>query len=245
MPNYNVEYQRPANMLLCLRDELNTVFPGRYTGTDGFVSGYGIYGTSAHNANDKGHCMAFDFSTTVGMMIDEPTGRALTDYLRTKKNGFFSYLIHDMGPVSSEPRIAGNRTGWKWVEYDGPQHDDHTHISLTEDYKWGDSCGLSQSIYDRTVYWGIKEWYESYKKGTPLTSTKPTPIPLKGALMALTDKEQTELLSKVRELHRDYIQGVPGRNSDGDSFSVLRSILAAVKGKPIDEAARKKKVTGK
>lgn len=72
-----------------------------------------------------------------------------------------------------------------------------------------------------------------------------TPIKKEGFLMALTDAEQKELLTKTREIHRDYIQGVPGRNSDGDSFGVLRSILHAVKGKPIDEAARRKKVTGK
>lgn len=96
--------------------------------------------------------------------------------------------------------------------------------------------------------------YAGGNSATPTTkpqgSTKPTPIPATpkptgGFLMALTDAEQKELLTKTRELHRDYIQGVPGRNSDGDSFGVLRSILAAVKGKPIDESARRKKVTGK
>lgn len=96
--------------------------------------------------------------------------------------------------------------------------------------------------------------YAGGNSATPTTkpqgSTKPTPIPATPKptgvlLMALTDAEQKELLTKTREIHRDYIQGVPGRNSDGDSFGVLRSILHAVKGKPIDEAARRKKVTGK
>lgn len=86
----------------------------------------------------------------------------------------------------------------------------------------------------------------SLGKASAAQSTTITPIPSKESfLMALTDAEQKELLTGVRELRRDYIQGVPGRNKDGDSFSVLRSILAAVKGKPIDEAARRKKVTGK
>lgn len=168
--DYSVAYIRPANMLLCLRNELNAVFPKRYTGTDGFVSGYDgpsnqTHGASGHNPNNLGHCMAFDFSTTVGMDIDEPTGRALTDYLRLKKNDFFKYLIHDMGPVEAWPVIASENTEYKWTGYTGPQHADHTHLSLTWDYRWGRPCGLDQSIYDRTVYWGIKEWYESYKSG--------------------------------------------------------------------------------
>jgi hypothetical protein len=79
------------------------------------------------------------------------------------------------------------------------------------------------------------------------TGSKPTPIPTKptgGFLMALNDAEQKELLTKTRELHRDYIQGVPGRNSDGDSFGVIRR-MAAKLGVTIDEVARRKKVTGK
>jgi hypothetical protein len=89
-------------------------------------------------------------------------------------------------------------------------------------------------------------------RGIKTQGSKPIPIPTptptnakKGFLMALSDKEQDDLYAKVKELHRDYIQGVPGRNKDGDSFFVLRSILAAVKGKPIDEVARRKNVTGK
>lgn len=114
---------------------------------------------------------------------------------------------------------------------------------VSHSYWTATTCPGSYDLSKLTAI--ANKWYAVKTGPTKPTTTKPTPIPSKGALMALTDKEQTELLSKVRELHRDYIQGVPGRNSDGDSFSVLRSILAAVKGKPIDEAARKKKVTGK
>ena len=69
----------------------------------------------------------------------------------------------------------------------------------------------------------------------------PAPAPVtKGALMALTDNEQTELLRKVRELHRDYIQGVPGSHADGDSFNLLRR-MAQKLGVTVNEVARKAK----
>jgi murein DD-endopeptidase MepM/ murein hydrolase activator NlpD len=65
-----------------------------------------------------------------------------------------------------------------------------------------------------------------------------------GPLMALTDKEQTELLSKVRELHRDYTQGILGTHSDGDSFNVIRR-MANKLGLAIDEKARQAKYGAK
>lgn len=68
----------------------------------------------------------------------------------------------------------------------------------------------------------------------------PAPPPLKGALMALTDNEQTELLRKVRELHRDYTMGIPGVQADGDGFNLLRRIGQKF-GVTVNEAARKAK----
>jgi hypothetical protein len=58
--------------------------------------------------------------------------------------------------------------------------------------------------------------------------------------MALTDNEQTELLRKVRELHRDLSQGIPGVREDGDSFKFLRDIGRKV-GVVVNETARKAK----
>lgn len=187
MANYAIAYQRPAKSLLKLRDELNSVFPGRFTGTDGFVSGYDgpnnrTYGLSGHNPNQLGHCMAFDISTPAnGEQIDEATGRALADYLRLKANEKFKYLIHDQGPVAPEPRIAGDFSKWAWTVYSGVDHSDHIHISLTDDYQWGESCGLAQSVYDDESSWGIAAWYASYKGGTPAPAPKPNPAPVKPA----------------------------------------------------------------
>lgn len=177
MPNYNVVYQRPANSLLKLRDELNAVFPGRFTGTDGFITGYGQYGKSGHNPNNLGHVMAFDISTPAnGQQIDEATGRALADYLRTKANMKFKYLIHDQSAGAPAPKIAGDFSGWEWRTYVGDDHSNHIHVSITDDYLWGDSCGLAQSVYDGMGSWGIAEWYASYKGGN-----KPAPAPVKPA----------------------------------------------------------------
>lgn len=68
----------------------------------------------------------------------------------------------------------------------------------------------------------------------------PASPPLKGALMALTDNEQTELLRKVRELHRDYTMGIPGVQADGDGFNFLRRIGQKF-GVTVNEVARKAK----
>jgi hypothetical protein len=84
--------------------------------------------------------------------------------------------------------------------------------------------------------------------GAALAPQSSTPNPItKGALMALSDKEQTELLTKTRlidqriaELHRDLCQGIPGVRADGDSFNIIRRIGQKL-GVTQNEAARKAK----
>lgn len=70
------------------------------------------------------------------------------------------------------------------------------------------------------------------------TITKPAAS--KGFLMALTDAQQADLYNKVNALHRDYSQGIPGKQRDGDSFAVIRSIANKI-GVKIDEVTRQKK----
>lgn len=185
MANYSVNYIRPAKSLLKLRDELNAVFPGRFTGTDGFITGYDSqanprYGRSGHNPNSLGHVMAFDISTThTGPQIDEATGRALAEYLRAKVNTKFRYLIHDQGAGAPEPKIAGDHSKWAWITYVGDPHSNHIHISITDDYQWGDDCGCAQAIYDDESSWGIAEWYKAFKGGAavkPAASAKPVAV---------------------------------------------------------------------
>lgn len=175
MPNYNVKYVAPAGMLLSLRDELNAVMPNRFTGTDGFITGYGQYGRSSHNPNNHGHVMAFDISTPAdGQNITEHMGRSLADHLRTKVNENFKYLIHDMSAGAPAGKIAGDFSNWEWRIYGGDAHSNHIHISLTNDYLWGDDCGLSPEIYNRRVNWGIAGWYAAY---TGKAAAKPAPAP--------------------------------------------------------------------
>ena len=221
--NYGVAYVRPAKSLLKLRDELDAVFPGRFTGTDGFITGYDSqanpkYGVSGHNPNHLGHVMAFDISTThTGPQIDEATGRALAEYLRTKANEKFRYLIHDQGPTVPEPRIAGDFSKWGWQVYTGPAaHSDHIHISITDDYLWGDNCGTAQSIYDNESSWGIAEWYKAYKGGG-ITIAKPVvkpapkpavpakkPVPAKPKPIAPVNRTVTNAVAYARTAPRAY-----------------------------------------
>lgn len=171
MPNYAVVHARPAKSLLKLRDELNAVFPNRFTGTDGFISGYGQLNKTGHNPNNLGHTMAFDISTPAnGEHITEAEGRTLSEYLRAEMNRKFRYIIHDMGAGAPEPKIAGDHVkDFGWARYEpyyeghGDPHSNHIHISLTDDYFWGDSCGLSQDIYDDESSWGIAEFFAGEK----------------------------------------------------------------------------------
>lgn len=184
MPNYAVVHQRPAKSLLKLRDELNAVFPNRFTGTDGFISGYGQFNKTGHNPNNLGHTMAFDISTPAnGEHITEAEGRALAEYFRSQMNRKFWYLIHDQGAGAPEPMIAGNHTkDFSWARYEpyydgsgGDAHSNHIHISLTADYFWGDPCGLAQEIYDDESSWGIAEFFAGKKPPVvvpPTTSGK-------------------------------------------------------------------------
>lgn len=202
MANYAVNYARPAKSLLTLRAELDAVFPGRFIGADGFITGYDSqanprYGSSGHNPNSLGHVMAFDISTTnTGPQIDEATGRALAEYLRVKANAGFRYLIHDMAAGAPEPKIAGDFSAWGWRAYTGDPHSNHIHISLTDDYQWGEDCGLAQAIYDDESSWGIAAWYAAYKAGTstpPPTPAKPAPTIPQGAVT----KRKTYPLSDI------------------------------------------------
>lgn len=158
----SVPYLRPAKSLTTLASELNQVWPGR--GADlGFVTGYkAADNLTGHNPNEKGICMAFDIgihATNKG--INPATGRDLAEYLRSKANEKFQYLIHDMGTEAEgvRPKIAGNHTGWKWQPYAGPHpHSDHIHISIVDLY-WGDNCGVPANVYDSTSTWGVPEHF--------------------------------------------------------------------------------------
>ncbi|NVM97839.1 LysM domain-containing protein [Arthrobacter sp. SDTb3-6] len=192
MANYAINYARPAKSLLKLRDELNAVFPGRFTGTDGFITGYDSqanprYGVSGHNPNSLGHVMAFDISTTAnGLQIDEAAGRALAEYLRTKAYEKFRYLIHDMSAGAPDGKIAGDFSQWAWSDYAGVDHSDHIHLSITDDYQWGESCGTTQAVYDDESSWGIAAWWAAFKAGAAAPVVKPAgsvvkPVPVNPA----------------------------------------------------------------
>lgn len=83
----------------------------------------------------------------------------------------------------------------------------------------------------------------TYGRARPTFSTitvQSTPAPKGTFMAALTEAEQRELLTKTRELHRDYIQGIPGVRADGDSFNLIRR-LGQKFGVTVNEVARKAK----
>lgn len=194
MVNMNVGYVRPARSLTTLQAELNEVWPGRQPDL-GFVTGYKSPDNfSGHNPNNLGIVMGYDIGTYVSGAIGESDGRALADYLRTDCNEKLQYLIHDMSAGAPRPMIAGNHTGWKWVDYAGPDpHSNHIHLSIVDLY-WGDTTDVPASVYDSTSSWGI---VSRFKPGVKPQTTTVTPITPEGFLMGLTNKQQTDIYNRI------------------------------------------------
>lgn len=157
MVNMNVPYSRPDRALLTLRDEVYAVY-GQPKRMAEFVTGYKSPDNfTGHNADANGIVHAVDLFTDDFGNIPQPAGRALAEKLRLigKATNRFSYLIHDMGPVDQEPRIAGQFNNWVWQVYAGSSpHSDHIHVSMCDLY-WGDPAPIPAADYDSTAPWGI------------------------------------------------------------------------------------------
>ena len=139
---------RISKALENLRDSVNELYPDRFKGTDGSISGY-PGAKSSHNVNSLGVVNAYDFS--VG---DYPNGinheqaLELTDRIKNKLHliGGESYVIY-------EQRIADGYTQ-EWRPYVGPFHGNHFHVSTDKDYFMGSTpSGLTN--YGLDIDWEL------------------------------------------------------------------------------------------
>lgn len=169
---------RVSKALLTLRAEVEKAHPGRSRVSDGTVGDTSHSArVSDHNPDENGIVHAWDVTVWDDADPDnlDDVAQPLAEFLRAKRDPRTKYVIHrgQMFRGYDKPGIPA----WTWSPYTGPNgHFHHVHVSV-----YGDDGAP----------WGYP--------GT--TTTTPTPEPPKGPLMALTDAEQTEILTKVRDIH--------------------------------------------
>lgn len=141
----------------------------------------GTLGDTAHAARTSDHNPDADGIVRAWdcTAIDESKPHPLAEFLLAKRDPRTKYVISQGRMFASYS--TSTRKAWTWGPYTGANgHFHHCHVSV-----------VAGAAGDNPARWGY-----------PL-------IPLKaGVLMALTNAQQLELLTKVRELHADY--GKPG-----------------------------------
>lgn len=127
---------RVANSLLRLQDAVNTKWPGRDKGNDGFLGDSAHAARkSDHNPNAAGVVCAFDITH------DPPTldAHALADYLKSKGDKRVQYII-------SNKRIWNPDISSAWRPYTGSNgHTEHIHVSVRQ----------KPDLYDDDAPWDI------------------------------------------------------------------------------------------
>lgn len=185
MVDMNVPYVRPDRATLTLWNEIAVRY-GAAAQNKGFVTGYKAPGNvTSHNADSNGITHAVDIGVDIeGDGTGIPVAEAEAVFQQILASGKAKYAIYNR-------RIASVNTGWECWAYTGSSpHLDHIHVSTAWDYAWGDPCPTPASEYDSTAPWGVSGI-------SPAGGGTITPIE-EGFLMALTDKEQAEVLSLLR-----------------------------------------------
>lgn len=136
----------------------------------------GIKGDDAHAARKSDHNPDADgivHAWDCTKDLSVGLAQSLVDFLEAKRDPRTKYVIWQGHILKTYP--SKGKPAWSWHPYTGPNaHNHHAHISV-----YGDDGAP----------WG-------YPTATP------EPEPPKGWLDMLSDAEQTELLAKTREIHR-------------------------------------------
>lgn len=181
---------RNCSASVTLANELSARWPLRDHESDGTI------GDSAHASRNSDH-NPWVIDGGIGVVrardVDE-------DLDGNKGNGYmdarvlFEHLLalaragdnrlNGGGYLIYEKKIYSEKNNWEGRDYNGPNaHAHHLHISFS----------LNKAGYDSTAPWGIFPVSGSPKPQQPQQPTTP-----EGPFMALTDKEQRELLLKTR-----------------------------------------------
>lgn len=112
---------RLAGSLVVLRDQLNTMAPGRNKASDGTIASPTHPRPTRHLPNDAGVVCALD-------VTDDPGGgcaiHSIAERVRLDPHPDLAYVI-------SNSRIASRNTAWVWQAYTGSNpHDRHAHFAV-------------------------------------------------------------------------------------------------------------------
>lgn len=155
--NPNVGYQRGNYGLQTLVAERIAKWgkPARYSE---YVTGYkSPLNFSGHNADSNGIAHAVDIFVGPGNLTPAQ-GQELFDAVRREGlEGLVPGNPKRATYVIYNRQIAGDKTGWKTVYYDGPDpHTDHVHVSSI-DLWYGDTlpAWYGPADYDDTSTWNL------------------------------------------------------------------------------------------
>lgn len=141
-----VNQWRPAKSLLVLRDQVNTLAPGRNKKSDGFI------GDKAHQGRQSDHNPwvrdgGIGVVTAFDITHDPARGcnaRDIAEAIRTSRDRRVKYIIWNRRIANSA--AIGGAAAWEWRHYTGKNpHTKHVHISVKAD----------KPNYDSTERWGI------------------------------------------------------------------------------------------
>jgi len=112
---------RLASSLVVLRDQIDTMAPGRNKASDGSIASPTHPRPTRHLPNGAGVVCALD-------VTDDPAGgcsiHSIAEQVRLDPHPDLAYVI-------SQSRIASRNTGWQWHRYTGDNpHDRHAHFAV-------------------------------------------------------------------------------------------------------------------
>lgn len=182
---------RNCRASVTLADELNARWPNRDKASDGTI------GDAAHASRNSDHNPWVLDRAGIGVVrardLDEDLdGNPAPGYMDAKI--VFEHLLalaragddrlNGGGYLIYEGKIYSEKNNWQAREYNGPnKHNQHLHISFSR----------NAAGYDSTAPWGLFPVSEPAEPAQPAQPTTP-----EGPFMALTDKEQRELLLETR-----------------------------------------------
>lgn len=129
---------RVAKSLLALRDQVNTMAPGRDKSSDGTIGDPSHQSRkSDHNPNADGVVTAMDISNDPAHGV---VSRNIAEMLRISKDTRIKYVISNRQIFSSQT------SPWEWRPYTGVNaHEKHVHVSVVGE----------QALYDDTRPWSV------------------------------------------------------------------------------------------
>lgn len=191
-----------APSLTVFRNEVNTRWPNRDKASDGTIGDESHQaGTSDHNPNSRGSVNAWDMDKD-GVNVDE----VIAAFMR---HPGVNYVIWNR-------RIADVDTGWRWVDYTGPNpHTQHVHFSIKQNVV----------AEQNTLPWGLLEEEDMNElQGKQLWATNDR---ISAALVSGATSHQTDW-SSANPNGTESIWITTFLKAMGDRISLLESKLNAI-----------------